>query len=60
MPKMLTYIGLVTSGLIGLVFALDLAIGIPFSRASLTMDIGFLICAAIMAYLSWSTMKEQI
>jgi hypothetical protein len=57
---MFTYIGLIVSGLIGLVFAADLAIGLPFRRASPMMDIGFILCAAAMAYMSWTTMKEQI
>ena len=60
MPKVMTIVGLVIAGLIALVFVVDLALGFPFKRASLMMDVSFLICALLLAYMSWSTMKEQI
>ncbi|MCA9246228.1 MAG: hypothetical protein KDA42_03905 [Planctomycetales bacterium] len=60
MPKVMTIVGLVVSGLIALVFLVDLALGLPFNRASTTMDISFLICAVLLAYMSWTTMKEQV
>ena len=60
MPKVMTIIGLVVAGLIALVFVVDLALGFPFKRASMLMDVSFLICALLLAYMSWSTMKEQI
>jgi hypothetical protein len=58
-PKVLTYCGLVVAGLMLLLFGLDLAVKIPFSRASLTVDILFLVTAAILAYMSWATLREQ-
>lgn len=58
MPKALTISGMVVAGLVLLVFLLDLAIKIPFGRASLLMDIGFLLSAVILAYMSWSTYRE--
>jgi len=60
MPKIMTIIGLVLAGLIVLLFGVDLALGIPFGRTSMAMDIAFVICGAILAYLSWSTMREQV
>jgi hypothetical protein len=59
MPKYLTYFGLVCAGLIALVFLLDLALGWPFKKASLTMDVAFVLCAVILAVISWLTLKEQ-
>lgn len=59
MPKVLTIIAMVIAGLILLVFALDAAIGIPFKKASLLMDIGFIVCAVALGYLSWTTYREQ-
>lgn len=59
MPKVLTIIAMVIAGLILLVFTLDAAIGIPFKKASLIMDIGFIVCAAALGYLSWTTYREQ-
>jgi hypothetical protein len=50
--------GLFISVLILIVFALDLAIEWPFDRASLVMDIGFIVSALVLGYLSWTTHKE--
>jgi hypothetical protein len=58
MPKALTVVGMVVAGLIALVFALDLALAVPFYKASLLMDICFILCALILGYLSWSTFRE--
>ena len=62
MPKALTIIGMLVAALLLLVFALDLALGIPFggSSASSSMDIGMIICGAILFFLSWTTYREQI
>ncbi|MFV2069705.1 MAG: hypothetical protein ACC645_22290 [Pirellulales bacterium] len=58
MPRSLAIFGMVVAGLMGFVFAFDLALGFPFSRADTTMDVCFLICAGILAYLSWATLRE--
>lgn len=61
MPKVLTIAGLIVSILVFVLFALDLAAGIPFgmnSGAATIMDIAFMICGGVLAYLSWSTMRE--
>ena len=59
MPRAMTIAGLVVSGLLALVFALDLFIKFPFDRQSMVMDIGFLISSLILGFLSWSTLREQ-
>lgn len=58
MSKAMTILGMAVAGLVGLVFVLDLAVGIPFDRANLTMDIGALLAAAILGYLSWDALRE--
>ncbi len=62
MPKALCMAGMVISILILLLFVLDLALPgtlAPFKRASLMMDIGFILCAGGLGYLSWATFREQ-
>jgi hypothetical protein len=59
MAKGLTILGMVVALLIFCLFGLDLAIKIPFGRANMLMDIGAVICAGILAYLSWATFQEQ-
>lgn len=58
MPRVLTIAGMVVAGLLVLMFGLDLAIGIPFGKASMAMDLAILICAAALGYMSWSTYRE--
>ena len=59
MPKALCLVGIVVAVLLLLVFGLDLALGFPFRRVSLTMDIGFLIGSLALGYGSWATLNEQ-
>jgi hypothetical protein len=59
MPKALCLAGTIVAGLLLLVFGLDLAIKFPFHRVSMTMDIGCLLCAVILGYISWTTLREQ-
>jgi hypothetical protein len=59
MPKALTIAGMIVAALIVLLFGSDLAMGFPFSKASMTMDIIFVLCAFLLAYMSWSTYREQ-
>jgi hypothetical protein len=58
MPKALSITGMVVAVLLLLIFGLDLGLQFPFKRANTTMDIGFLVCSAILAYMSWSTYRE--
>lgn len=62
MPKALCMTGMVIAILILVLFSLDLALGEswgPFKRANWLMDVGFILCAAGLAYLSWSTYRQQ-
>jgi hypothetical protein len=58
MSKALTILGMVVAGLVGLIFLLDLAVSIPFDRASIVMDVGALIAAALLGYLSWDALRD--
>jgi hypothetical protein len=59
MPKALCMSGLVVSGLVIILFAADMAVGIPFRRASMMMDISLLASAALLGLISWFTLREQ-
>ena len=54
------FFGIAVAGLLLLLFGLDLALGFPFDRESTAMDVGFILCAAALGYVSWSTLREQI
>jgi hypothetical protein len=58
MSKVLTIAGLIVSILMIVLFALDMFAGFPFAGMSTMMDVAFMICGAVLAYLSWSTMRE--
>jgi hypothetical protein len=58
MPKALTISGLVVACLLLLLFGLDLAVQWPFGLSQPAMDIGFVICSLILAYLSWSAYRD--
>lgn len=65
MPKALCITGMVISALICVVFLIDLLMPVsmaPFKNASWRggMGVAFILCAALLGYLSWSTWKEQI
>jgi hypothetical protein len=62
MPKALCMAGMVISILILILFILDLALPAniaPFKGASMVMDVGFILCAGGLGYLSWATFREQ-
>ena len=59
MPKVLCLTGMVIAISILFVCRLDLAVKFPFQRINTTMDVVFLVCAVILGYLSWSTLREQ-
>jgi hypothetical protein len=59
MPKALCLVGSIVAVLLILVFGLDLMIKFPFRRESLTMDIGCLISAIGLGYMSWTSFREQ-
>lgn len=63
MAKVLCILSLIVAVVFLLIFTLDalpfLAEGFIFRKANLTMDIGFAVASAILAYLSWSAFREQ-
>ncbi len=63
MPRLLCLGGLVVAGLVFLLFLLDLimslvGMGALFRYPSLLMDLTFMLCSAILGYLSWMSFKE--
>lgn len=59
MSKPLSLTGMVIAGLVGVVFLADLAVGFPFARTSLVIDICLLIASLILGYLAWSIMPVR-
>jgi len=60
MPKALSYLGAAVSALLLVLFGLDLMVGVPFRGASAVMDIAFLVCSALLGYLSWITLRDVL
>jgi len=63
MPRLLCLGGLVVAGLVFLLFLLDFVMtmagmGAIFRYPSLLMDLTFMLCSAILGYLSWMSLKE--
>ena len=62
MGKAMSVAGLVVGGLVAVMFALDIFLGIPFggtSRAGTMMtDVGLALCGGILAYLGWNAFRE--
>lgn len=58
MPKAFCIVGLVVAVLLIILFGLDLGAQIPFGRTNMSMDIGVLICAGMLGYMSWRTYRE--
>ncbi len=65
MPKLLCLTGLVVSGLIALIFLMDLVFGLagmgalaPFKLNSMTLDIVMLISSIVLGVLSWFSLRE--
>jgi hypothetical protein len=59
MPKALSIMGMLVAILLILVCALDLALGLPFGKASSAMDIGMIVGGAMLAYVGWVAFREQ-
>ena len=59
MSKILCIASLALSCLLLLIFLLDLAIGVPFGKVSVIMDLGFIVSAGIIAVFSFLTMREM-
>ncbi len=66
MPKALCWTGIGLSILVAVLFLADLIFGLagmvwmaPFKNTSTMMDVLYLVCALGLAFLSWTTLKEQ-
>ncbi|GAB6165598.1 hypothetical protein JCM19992_15980 [Thermostilla marina] len=59
MPRFFCVFGLVIAAVLVLVFGLDAAIGLPFGKASILADIGFIVAAGMLGFLSFQTLREQ-
>ena len=58
MAKSLTMAAMAVALLMLILFGLDLAISVPFSKQSVFMDVIFLICGVVLGLLSLSTWRE--
>ncbi len=65
MPKYLCLTGLVVSGLIALIFLMDLLFGLtgmmslaPFKLISPMLDIVLLVSSVVLGLLSWTSFRE--
>ena len=58
MGKAMAIAGMVVGGIVGLAFALDLILSFPFGGRDRVMDIGFIICGLILAYLGWNALRD--
>lgn len=63
MPRLLCLSGLVVAGLVLLLFLADLIMSFTggggiFSYPSLLMDIVFIVCAGLLGYLAWVSLKD--
>lgn len=59
MIKKMIFASMGVAGLVALLSILDLSFKFPFAGYSLTLDITFLISAAITGYLSWDAYRDN-
>lgn len=62
MPKVLCMTGIVVSILVFCVFLIHLVMPgsfFPTNFASRLMDVVFIVCALILGFISWTTLREQ-
>ncbi len=58
MAKALTIMAIAVAVLLLLLFGLDLAIGVPFARASILMDVAFVFCSLGLSYAGYNTLRD--
>jgi hypothetical protein len=58
MPKALCMSGIIIALLLLVFFGLDLGLGTPFKGISPVMDIAMIGAAVVLAFLSWTSMRE--
>ncbi|MEQ8846616.1 hypothetical protein [Botrimarina sp.] len=59
MAKAMSIFGMVIAAGMLLAFGLDPILGVPFGGASVVMDIGFAIAAAILGYMSYDAFRSS-
>ena len=59
MEKWMCWSGLGVSGVVFLLFLLDLILGFPFGRLSVTVDILAILACGLVAYVSWDALQDQ-
>jgi hypothetical protein len=58
MEKWLCWIALTVSGLMLVLFVLDITLKIPFARTNVAIDVLGVLACAIVGYLSWDAMRD--
>jgi hypothetical protein len=58
MAKGLTIMAIVIAIFLLLLFTLDLVVGYPFGKASVLMDVAFVICSLGLGYIGWNTWRD--
>ncbi|MCL2349792.1 MAG: hypothetical protein FWC50_16195 [Planctomycetaceae bacterium] len=58
MSKVLCIFAIVVSAILFLLFLVDLVAGIPFARANILMNIGFLFASGVVGFFSFQTLRE--
>ena len=59
MAKKLCLANVLICLLVFILFVVDISVGIPFSRASIVMDIVMMVSSLTILVLSWLTFREQ-
>jgi hypothetical protein len=59
MAKAMSIAGMVIAGLILVAFTADLALGIPFGGVQMITDLGFIVGAGMLGYLSWNAFRDS-
>lgn len=58
MEKWMCWSALGASGVVFVLFLLDLIIGFPFGKLNMTVDILAVIACALVAYVSWDALRD--
>jgi hypothetical protein len=57
--KVIAMLGMIMAGLLAVVFTADLAAAVPFGRASVVADVGFVVSSLLLGYASWLLMDRR-
>lgn len=59
LERTFTVLGITVGALLAILFGIDLATALPFYRASLVCDVGFLVSGTLLVYLSLDVLRDQ-